>query len=834
MRTRCLFLAGLLVAACTAPAAASAPPAATAAPSARAAASNAASASASGAAGDFRLEVVAVLPAGTDPAHPDARIYRLSTGLPVSVQLSPSGLIAAGCQGCGWARENAGGQIYLRLYVTPNAPSALDVSVTLPDGRTARATISTAASASGPPASGPGRTPTAPATAPIGCFTSAGSTFACRIETFAGIGPPDLGDGGPAAGAVLADPRGLAVGADGSILVADTGDHRVRRISPTGTISTFAGTGSGEGRDFTRPGPASEVSLRFPRDVTFGPDGLAYIADTNHYAIRRVDTDGTMVTVAGGFVSQYSGDGGPALRAGMTNPVAIALDAAGNIFISEQYGSRIRVVTTAGSIDTIAGTGDPAISPDGVLARGSSIRQPGRLVVDRARALLYFLESGHQGGYAVRRIDLATGMLSSIPELATGSPCLAIGDDGALFLVLGSRIVRWDPVTMLVFTIGVVDPGLQPSGIGVGASGVYFADAESGTVRRAAASASVVIAGGGSLPGDGVPAARTVIYDTQGIAADRHGGLLVGDFPHHVIRRIGPDGIIRRVAGNGVGALDGDGGPALAAALGPTGGYAIDAAGALLFLDETNGTGVVRRIAPGADGAIDGSSDEIITRVAGSPSDRSLADHGAADGGPAAAAVFNAARDFCLGPSGVAYVADAFDRRIRRIDPGANGIVDAGPGEVITTYAGGGSRGDDVPAAETSLGGVPVITCARNGDVFVFDHDAAAIRRIDSASGVISRYVGATDVVGMAVASDGALFFSVNQQGGASYIMRVDPASRIAVAIAGGLAGFAGDGGDARGARFTGIGVIAFGSDGSLYVADNGNFRIRRISFFRT
>src|SRR4051812_16141878 len=130
-------------------------------------------------------------------------------------------------------------------------------------------------------------------------FASAnGAQF--NIETVAGSGPADIGDGRPAKDAILEQPLGVLAGADGSIYVADTYNNRIRRVFPDGTITTVAGTGSGETRDFGDGFQATAAQLRLPRSVKFGPDGALWIVDTNNYRIRRIASDGVIRTVAGG------------------------------------------------------------------------------------------------------------------------------------------------------------------------------------------------------------------------------------------------------------------------------------------------------------------------------------------------------------------------------------------------------------------------------------------------------------------------------------------------------------------------------------------------------
>jgi sugar lactone lactonase YvrE len=174
------------------------------------------------------------------------------------------------------------------------------------------------------------------------------------IRTYAGNGTPGFsGDGGPATEAQIflptghggADPNGhIAIDVQGNLYLADTNNHRIRKVDAAGIISTVAGNGtagfSGDG------GPALEASLARPADVEIGPDGRLYIADTFNHCIRRVDlATGIIVTVAGtGGVSGSTGDGGPPTSARLYRPYGIGLDQDGNLYIADTLNNKIRVV----------------------------------------------------------------------------------------------------------------------------------------------------------------------------------------------------------------------------------------------------------------------------------------------------------------------------------------------------------------------------------------------------------------------------------------------------------------------------------------------------------
>jgi Collagen triple helix repeat (20 copies)/NHL repeat len=199
------------------------------------------------------------------------------------------------------------------------------------------------------------------------------------VSTVAGTGVPGAGgDGGPATAATLRHPTAISVTADGGFLVVDREGDRVRRVAPNGTIETVAGTGtegfSGDG------GPATLAQLSTPADVLATPDGGFLIADHGNFRVRRVAPDGTITTIAGRpDFAPFGGDGGPALEAWI-GPEALAPAADGAVLIGDYQNSRVRKVTTDGIIDTVAGNGSVSSSGDGGPATAAGISGPIELV----------------------------------------------------------------------------------------------------------------------------------------------------------------------------------------------------------------------------------------------------------------------------------------------------------------------------------------------------------------------------------------------------------------------------------------------------------------------
>ena len=177
-----------------------------------------------------------------------------------------------------------------------------------------------------------------------------------NIVNIGGTGDSDYyGDGGPAVKAAFRDPNALAVDKEGNLYIAESANNRIRKIDTKGIVTTLAGNGMHE--DSGDGGPALEAGIRSMDDIEFSPDGELYILGTNTHKVRKITKDGKIVTVAGKGYGGFFGDGGPATKAMLKNPAAITFDSKGNMFIADMGNNRIRKVDQKGSITTLAGTG---------------------------------------------------------------------------------------------------------------------------------------------------------------------------------------------------------------------------------------------------------------------------------------------------------------------------------------------------------------------------------------------------------------------------------------------------------------------------------------------
>jgi len=299
------------------------------------------------------------------------------------------------------------------------------------------------------------------------------------ITTLAGNGTAGFGgDGSAATGAQLNGPQGVAVDAAGNVYIADTGNSRVREVSG-GTITTVAGNGtpgySGDG------GAATGAALYSPVGLAFDAKGSLYIADTNNSAIRKV-ASGTISTVAGNGLQGYSGDGAAALSAQLNDPQGVAADAAGNLYITDTLNYRIRMVSPAGKISTIAGNGVAGYSGDGGPAGQAHLSYPAGIAVDTA-GNVFFADAGA----SVRKI-YANGTISTI----AGNGSIGYSGDGGLATQASLN---------------------GPSGIAVDSRGdVYLADSGNNAVRLLHIQLAAVTNAASNLTGAIAPGEVIVLY----------------------------------------------------------------------------------------------------------------------------------------------------------------------------------------------------------------------------------------------------------------------------------------------------------------------------------
>ena len=352
------------------------------------------------------------------------------------------------------------------------------------------------------------------------CLWGAGTPLSGQapgtIDTIAGNGAAAFaGDNGPALQASLNNPVYVAFAPDGGYYIADSFNHRIRRVAPDGTISTVAGNGvqafGGDG------GPAVNASLRDPTGVAVDSDGNLYIADAANDRIRKVDLNGTITTIAGNGVGGFSGDGGPATAAMLDCPTRIAFDGFGNLFIADQCNHRIRRVDRNGIITTVAGSGTPGaalggFSGDGGPATAAQFKHPTAVTIDSG-GNMYITD---QLNNRIRRVD-RSGTLNTV----AGSGVAGFSGDGG-------------PATAAALS--------TPGAVAVDAAGtLYIADNVNNRIRRVGPDGiimTIIGSGAQSSTGDGGVASAATVNNAFGISFDPFGNLFIAESGGNRIRKV--------------------------------------------------------------------------------------------------------------------------------------------------------------------------------------------------------------------------------------------------------------------------------------------------------
>lgn len=598
------------------------------------------------------------------------------------------------------------------------------------------------------------------------------------------------GDGGPATDGSLNGPGAAITDSRGVVYIADTGNHRIRKVE-NGIITTIAGTGkqafSGDG------GPALAASLNGPQYLAFDPNGNLYVYDVLNYVIRRITPSGNIDTFAGN--RSPLGGGCPVGTARNVaigqNAGGIAFDGTGNLYLGDKESNCVRRVAPDGAVIRFAGTGTGDYSGDNGPAVKATLRSPTGIAVDSANNV-YIADTDNE---VVRRVS-ADGTIKTF----AGNGKFGFAGEGGSPLTASFRF---------------------PSGLALDStSTLYVVDRDNLRIRRVTSSAVTTVAGNGTFQPypEGTAGTLALLNSPAGLSMDSSGSLLIADYQNNRIRRMTPDGFVYSVAGNGINGFDNPEGPASQIALSQPLAAATDRVGNVYIAD--TGNHLIRKVSPsgqlnlfagyvGKSGPVSGLGTDDVAATSTTLGD-----------------VYSIAVD----AAGNVYLGEG--PRVRIVTPGG----------IISTYAGSRTQGTlDGKRSSAQFRFIVGLSFDSFGNLWIVDADR--IRKID-ANGNVTTVAGGGTLVGQAAegrpATQASLRnpfgISVDPSGVACFteylqnVIRCISAGGILTTLGGtGTPGFSGDGGIATAARFNNPWGLARDLSGNLLIADSSNNRIRRI-----
>ncbi len=690
------------------------------------------------------------------------------------------------------------------------------------------------------------------------------SLAAGEITTVIG-GDRASGDGDLAIQASLNSPNAIVFDKAGNLLIADTNNHRIRKIDlVTGKITTIAGNGK---PGFTGDGePAITAGLNFPTAIALGERDSLFIADSGNNRIRRVDPDSSVITtVAGNGDTNQDRDGVLATETTLTSPFALAIDKAGNLYTLQAKSFRIRYIdANSRTITTVAGNGQPGVSKDGEKASSANLI-PVAIAIDNQDNLLIAEADAMPQidnlliSNRIRRVDSQTGILSTIAgnacnpfrnlncsfverEIATKtsliSPRTVTTDNiGNIFISDDDKIKRIDRATGVITTLAgngkkVLEANngdgdlaskaiIFPINLAVDKNGnIFIADNGYDQIRRIDFTTNIIDSIAGLGIGDGGQANSAKLVAPQGLAFDEKGTLFIADTLHQLVRRVDDSGKITTVAGTGKKGFNGDGKLAIEADLSNPTQVTVDSKGNLFIIESIN------RIR-----FVDAVTKQIRTIVGTEIFGFS------GDGGLAVNAKLNTPTAIATDSTGNLFIADTGNNRIRRVDMQSGNI---------STIAGNGQAGfsgDGGQAINASLSPVG-LAVDNNNNLLVVDNVSNRIRSINLGSGVINTIAGSGKIgfkgdgkiakkasfkfpTAIAVDKSNSIFIADTFN---NRVRRIDSTTTIITTVAGdGMDAYVGDNGLATKASLSMPSHIAVDKQGNLFITDKKNNVIRAV-----
>lgn len=545
------------------------------------------------------------------------------------------------------------------------------------------------------------------------------TTTAGVVTTLAGSGKVGSADG-TGTTASFSYPFGVAVDVVGNVYVADTGNQTIRKITAAGVVTTLAGSGSIGSAD----GTGTAASFNWPCGVAVDEAGNVYVADYLNNKIRKITATGVVTTLAGsGSIGSADGTGA---AASFYNPFGVALDVVGNVYVADAGNNKIRKITTAGVVTTLAGSGSIG-SEDGTGA-AASFYYPFGVVVD-LQGTVFVADNRNN---KIRKIT-AVGVVTTLAGSGTGGSVDGTGTAasfkspyGVTVDVAGNVFVAdYDNHTIRKITATGVVTALagsgsigsadgtgagancsRPSGVAVDLAGtVYVADTNNHKIRKIIVSRVVSALAGSTSSGleDGTATAASFSYP-YGVAVDSGGNVYVADTGNHTIRKITPAGVVTTLAGSGYVNVNGT-----ASSFNQPEGIAVDSGGNLYVADTGNNT--IRKITAAG----------VVTTLPGSEY------YGY--GSPTS---LYSPKGVAIDLAGNVYVADTGNNKIRKIT--ASGVV--------TTLAGSGTSGSADGTGTAASFRIPTgVAVDAAGNVYVADYGNHKIRKI-TAVGVVTTLAG--------------------------------------------------------------------------------------------
>jgi sugar lactone lactonase YvrE len=633
------------------------------------------------------------------------------------------------------------------------------------------------------------------------------------VGTFAGVKESFVN--GTGATASFSSVRGVAVDGSGNVFVADTGNHAIRKITPAGVVSTFAGSGSS---GFTN-GTGTTASFSWPNGVAVDSSGNVFVADTGNHAIRKITLAGVVSTLAGSGSEGFSN--GTGTTASFFQPRGVAVDSSGNVFVADEGNSAIRKITPAGVVSTFAGGVSNGFI-NGVCTT-ASFCWPRGVAVDNS-GNVFVADAGNAVNFKITPAGVvstlagggtAAGLTgpSGVAVDNSGNVFVADTDQGAILKITPAGVVStFAGGVFYGFTngIGAAASFCFPSGVAVDNSGnVFVADSCNNAIRKITPTGVVsTFAGSGSSGfSDGTGTAAR-FYGPTGVAVDGSGNVFVADSNNYAIRKISPAGVVSTLAGDGP---DGffHGAETLPSAKLPD-GVAVDGSGNVFVADSGNST--IRKI----------SSAGMVSTLAGSGSL-------GFSNGTGTAASFARPSGVAVDSSGNVFVADTYNHAIRKITPAG----------VVSTFAGGVSYGFTNGTGTVASFSMPTgVAVDSSGNVFVADTGNNVIRKITPA-GVVSTFAGSgtggfTNGTGTAASFLWPTGVAVDNSGNVfvadkfNYAIRkISPSGVVSTLSGNGTGGYRNNTG--TGAVYSFPTGVALDKSANVFVADSDNHAIRII-----